>query len=275
MRIVWTTDPHLNHIAVQAWDQWLAKIASQSPDAVLITGDISEGDDVVFQLKRLSEAINVPLYFVLGNHDFYQSDIVRTRRNVAAAVDQNSLLNYLTGSPPIKLDETVYLVGEDGWGDATRGNYEASPIRLNDFALIDDFAQVDKSNWKSMLQEQGKRSANRLRMQLEQVPAETTQLIVATHVPPYCESCWYEGRTTDENWAPFFVCGQVGDVLQQFADENATIELRVLCGHTHHAGTAELSDNLIVHTGAATYGQPDLEACLEIETSRCNIQWIR
>jgi predicted phosphohydrolase len=252
----------------------LEKIASRSPDAVLITGDISEGDDVVFQLKRMSEAVNLPLYFVLGNHDFYQSDISSTRENVRNACDQNSLLNYLTDSPPLQLHDSVYLIGEDGWGDATRGNYEASPIRLNDFALIDDFAREDASKWKSLLQEQGKQSADRLRKQLDQVPSETTHLIIATHVPPHCESCWYEGRTTDENWAPFFVCGQVGDVLEQFACENTTIKLHVLCGHTHHAGTAELSENLIVYTGAAVYGQPDLEACLEIEPSRCKIQLI-
>jgi len=275
MRIVWTTDPHLNHVPIQAWDRWVAAINSQTPDAILVTGDISEGDDVVFQLKRMSEAFDVPLHFVLGNHDFYQSSITQTRQRVSTASDPHPLLNFLTDAPPVPLDDGVYLVGEDGWGDADQGNYDKSPIRLNDFQLIDDFAKADPATWKSMLLDQGKHSANRLQKQLDQIPADATEVIVATHVPPFCESCWYEGHTTDENWAPFFVCGQVGSVLQDFAKAAPNVNVQVLCGHTHHDGIANLDKNLTVYTGAAIYGEPDIEATLEITKNKCAVSLVR
>ncbi|MGB7347944.1 MAG: metallophosphoesterase [Pirellulaceae bacterium] len=275
MRIVWTTDPHLNHVPLQAWDHWVAAIAAQAPDAVLVTGDISEGDDVVFQLRRMVETFGVPLYFVLGNHDFYQSSIEQTRQRVTVAADQHPLLNFLTGASPIRLGNGVYLMGEDGWGDAAQGDYEGSPVRLNDFRLIEDFASADPATWKYMLLDQGKQSADRLQKQLQSVPSEASELIIATHVPPFCEACWYEGHTTDQNWAPFFVCGQAGDVLKRFADENATINLHVLCGHTHHDGIAKLADNLTVYTGAAIYGQPDIEANLEINAKTCTVDLLR
>ena len=72
------------------------------------------------------------------------------------------------------------------------------------------------------------------------------------------------GKTTDDNWAPFFVCGQVGAVLEEFSAMRPDLHLTVLCGHTHHDGVAKLSANLTVHTGAAEYGQPDLEGLLDI-----------
>lgn len=49
-------------------------------------------------------------------------------------------------------------------------------------------------------------------------------VIVATHVPPYRESCWYEGKISDDNWAPFFVCGQVGEVLLWYSERKPKVK---------------------------------------------------
>jgi hypothetical protein len=89
--------------------------------------------------------------------------------------------------------------------------------------------------------------------------------LIATHVPPFCESCWYEGKTTDDNWAPFFVCGSVGRVLQQTSQVRPQSMFTVLCGHTHHEGVATMRDNLVVYTGAAEYGSPEVEGTIDIE----------
>ncbi|NND99675.1 MAG: metallophosphoesterase [Pirellulaceae bacterium] len=269
-RIVWTTDLHLNHVPLNAWEQWIDTVRRHSPDALIVTGDISESDDVVFQLNRIAEAFAIPIYFVLGNHDFYQSSIGKTRRLVIDATRDNPLLHYLVDCGPIELANDVFLVGEDGWGDATRGSYETSPIRLNDFARIKDFYLYDPSRWKSLLQEQGKLSAERLEQKLGALPSSTKHVLVATHLPPFCESCWYQGETTDENWAPFFVCGQVGDVLLRFAASHKDRNYTVLCGHTHHDGIATMAENLIVYTGAAQYGRPDVEA--EIGVSQQSLE---
>ena len=111
-RIVWITDPHLNHVPVQAWDQMISQVVQNNPDSIVITGDISEGDDVVFQLNRIAEAIAVPIHFVLGNHDFYHSSIAKTRRDVVDAARSNPLLNFLTDSGPIQFADDVFLIGD-------------------------------------------------------------------------------------------------------------------------------------------------------------------
>ncbi|TWU23332.1 Calcineurin-like phosphoesterase superfamily domain protein [Novipirellula galeiformis] len=271
MRIAWITDPHLNHVSPDRWDQWCDRIASMQPDALLITGDISEGDDVELQLRRTAERFAVPLYFVLGNHDFYQSSIAQTRQNVIAASRDHNALNYLTDRGPVALADGVYLVGEDGWGDATVGNYDESFIRLNDFKLIDDFREISDDRWKAKLQQLGADSAARLQVKLNAVPRNATQILVATHVPPFRESCWYEGKTTDDHWAPFFVCGEVGRTLMEFCQRRVDCQTTVICGHTHHDGIATLRENLIVHTGSAVYGAPDVEAVIEVTANELHI----
>ena len=259
-RLLWTTDPHLNHAPARAWDRWVGDIVSRRPDAVVITGDISEGDDVAFQLRRIAEAVGVDIYFVLGNHDFYQSSLDQARDRIIRQCREHTSLCYLTDMPPVELRPGVFLIGEDGWGDATEGDYEGSPVRLNDFAMIEDFATAEPHRWKTMLQEQGRLSARRLVDKLAALPDTTRQVLIATHVPPFRESCWYMGKTTDDDWAPFFVCGQVGQAVLQHCQSHGRQHVTVLCGHTHHEGVAAMRENLIVYTGAADYARPDVEA---------------
>jgi predicted phosphohydrolase len=264
--LAWTTDPHLSHVPSSGWERWLNQIASHGADGIVISGDISEGDDVVFQLQRIAQSSSLPIYFVLGNHDFYQRSIAVTRQNVVRASRENRLLHYLTDKSPIGLAKSVFLVGEDGWGDATEGDYEGSTIRLNDFPLIEDFRCADPSGWKQQLQQLGAVSAERLCVKLDAVPVDAREVLVITHVPPYRDACWYQGKTTDDNWAPFFVCGQVGQVLRRACQSRPHCQFTVLCGHTHHAGTANMASNLVVHTGAAEYGHLAIEGLVTIQT---------
>ena len=183
---------------------------------------------------------------------------------IHASRDRKQLV-YLTDCPAIEISNGQYLVGEDGWGDATEGNYGDSYVRLNDFQLIDDFVAADPDHWKQQLQDQGKESADRLAAKLNLLPADARDVLVVTHVPPYREACWYEGQTTDENSArSFFVCGQVGQVLLRTAEAHEQTRFAVLCGHTHHAGSAKIAANLTVYTGSAVYGKPDIEGEVDV-----------
>ncbi|TWU45395.1 Calcineurin-like phosphoesterase [Novipirellula aureliae] len=275
MRIAWTTDPHFDHADVDAWQSWFESNAAVRGDAILITGDLSEGDDVGLQLLRLANSFELPIYFVLGNHDFYRRSIAETRQQLISLCRQKERLFYLTDCGPIKLKGNVYIVGDDGWGDATVGNYEQSPIKLRDFENINDFRLTDPADWKSRLQREGEESAERLRIKLEAIPVDAQQVLIATHIPPFSEACWYEGRTTDEFWAPFFVCGSIGKMLREFCPTRPDCKWTVLCGHTHHHGIANISDNLTVHTGGSIYGKPQMEAVIEVDTAELKVRSLR
>jgi len=271
MRLGWITDPHLNHCSLIAWDRLVAQVRQSDCDAVVISGDISEGEDVMFQLRRMADAFAVPIYFVLGNHDFYFSSLERTLRSIREGVAADPRLHYLPDLPPVQLAPGIVMVGEDGWGDATEGDYARSRVRLNDFRLIDDFRQAAPPQWPSMLAELGRQAAMRLGSQLEVALGDGQQVLVVTHVPPYREACWYEGQTTDDHWAPFFVCGQTGVVLRRAAQQHLTAKLEVICGHTHHGGVAEIRGNLTVTTAGAEYGAPALAGVIRCGPERLSV----
>lgn len=271
MRLVWTTDPHFNHASEQHRSQWVKETTSHGADGVVISGDISEGDDVVFCLRTMAESLVVPIYFVLGNHDFYGGTIAETRRDVIRLCRDHRQLHYLTDCSAIPLGEGTYLLGEDGWGDATVGDFEHSHIRLNDFQLIGELRDADCTEWKTILHQLGNESAERLKQKLVDLPQDALRLLVVTHVPPFREACWYEGHTTDDNWAPFFVSGQVGNVLRQAAEDRPQCDFTVICGHTHHAGLAKVASNLVVHTGRSEYGRPGREGWIKIDENEIDL----
>src|SRR5262249_16013961 len=85
------------------------------------------------------------------------------------------------------------------------------------------------------------------------------------HVPPFRESCWHEGRITTDTWLPHFTCKAVGDVLGDIMRAHPQQHATVLCGHTHGRGEARIMDNLLVLTGGATYGKPEVQRILNGE----------
>lgn len=269
MRVAWLTDLHLDHATDSQRDALYAECQASTADGFLITGDIATGPLVCDSLRELGDVCNRPLYFVLGNHDFYNSRMDRVRREVSDLCGIQTNLHYLTDQFSTALSENVGLVGEDGWGDGTEGDYENSTVRLSDFALIEDFAELSPDQWKDHLRALGAESEDRLRPKLQKALERFATVIVATHVPPYREACWYEGHTTDDNWAPFFVCGQMGNLLTEMALEHPARRIVVFCGHTHHPGMVSMTDNLTVVTGGAHYGAPGITGILEIGSAEC------
>lgn len=263
-RLAWITDPHFDHAKLDTWRRWADTLLDYRPTAMVLTGDLSEGDDVAYQLRCLAETFRVPIYFVLGNHDFYGKSIARTRRDLVHLTREVDHLFYLTDTGTVIPQRGFAIVGDDGWGDATQGDYAGSVVRLNDFALIEDFVNAAPQHWQAILQREGSQGAARIRQKLNSLPDDVNHVLIATHVPPFREACWYEGKTTNDDWAPFFVCGAIGDALSEIASSNPTRQYTVLCGHTHHDGDAEILPNLHVHTGYSRYGTIDIESIIRI-----------
>src|SRR5262245_29798595 len=114
-RIAWLTDIHLNFVANERVDQFLAHVAGERPDSLVISGDIGESPTVCGYLTRMHEALTVPIYFVLGNHDYYFGAIAETRRRVKELCEELPRLHYVTDEATVSLTSHVTLVGHDGW----------------------------------------------------------------------------------------------------------------------------------------------------------------
>lgn len=85
MRLAWLTDIHLNFVDALTMRRFFESVTQQA-DAVAISGDIAESHDVYHYLRRIEEIVKKPIYFVLGNHDFYRGSISQVRRLVAEVV---------------------------------------------------------------------------------------------------------------------------------------------------------------------------------------------
>ena len=213
-------------------------------------------------------------------------------------------LHWMPDAGVVPLTGTTCLVGHDGWGDGRLGDYHGSDVLLNDFG-DDRGDLVQSRDRLAKLHALGDEAADHLRTVLPDVGSHTSALrprwpvqgsfdlpvfrgvsgsevgrhhrecgqrgpgfqhvVVLTHVPPFREACWHEGKVSDDNWLPFFTCKAVGDALREAMAAAPDRRMTVLCGHTHGSGEAQILPNLRVLTGGAVYGKPCVQRVLEVE----------
>lgn len=264
MRLTWVTDIHLDFLDGPGLTDFLHTLGAAPADGLLVGGDIADAPSIESRLCVLAEAVPHPLYFVLGNHDFYGGSIPAVRARMDALCARVPSLVYLSHADVISLTETTALIGHDGWGDARYGDYARSTVCLNDHLLIAELTGLDRATLQRTLQRLGDEAAAHLGRVLPAALATHPEVLLLTHVPPFQAACWYQGRTSDDNWAPFFSCRAVGDTLVDIMTAHSDRQLTVLCGHTHSPGRATILPNLTVMTGGAEYGAPALQSAIDI-----------
>ena len=264
LRATWLTDIHLNFLRPLALQAFYDRVRAEQPDILLVTGDIGEGDSVRRFVEEL--AAIAPIYFVLGNHDYYRSSIATVRATMELLDER---MTWLPAHDPLQLTPRTVLVGADGWGDARCGDL-ASSVVLSDWQLIDEFKRLkgDRNARNELLQRLGSNEARALRDRLARAPADKT-LLVLTHVPPFPEACVYDDAQSEPGWLPWFTCIATGEVLAEHARAHPEQRITVLCGHSHGNGTFTPLPNLDVRTGGwpkgvEGYGNPIVQATLEL-----------
>ena len=269
MRLAWATDIHLNFVTTAARRRFLESIREQA-DALLVTGDIAESNNLG-QTLVVMDVLGKPIYFVLGNHDFYRGSVSATRLAVAEMIRGSQTMVYLSQAGVVELTPSTALVGHDGWADARLGDFDGSEVILNDFLLIDELRcwkninTLDKPALRRVLEALGDEAATYLKGVLPSAAERYPHVIVATHVPPFREAAWYQGRPSADDYLPFFSCKAVGDVLVDVARSRPRCQILVLCGHTHGGGELQVLENLRVVTGAAEYDHPRIETVFHVE----------
>ena len=265
-RICWLTDLHLNFVDARQIALLVEEIHASKAEMVLLGGDIAEAHDLIDYLSALDDQLQLPLYFVLGNHDFYHGSIHTVRQNVAALCEERPRLNYLSwSSDPISISSQVGLVGHDGWADGRVGDYDRSTVMLNDYRLIDELAGVSREARRPLLEALGDQAAAHIRDCLPKALQQFEKVVLLTHVPPLREACWHEGRISDNEWSPHFTCLAMGQAILDVMQDWPERELTVLCGHTHSSGEACPRKNVLILTGAAEYGKLAVQRVFDYE----------
>jgi len=267
MKLAWVTDLHLNFAAVWQAEALCREISTSGADAVLVGGDTAEAGDLEKWLEFLGRRLPKPLFFVLGNHDFYGGALAEVRERMEFFVRSRDGFRWLSAEKaPVRLTAKTCLVGHDGFGDARHGDHANSTVQLNDFVLIRELAGLDKPALAKRLAEEGNRAGYHFRAILPGALDRYEHIVVLTHAPPFREACWYGGRISDDEWLPYFTCKAAGDALLEAMRARPDRRMTVLCGHTHGSGEAHPLPNLHVRTGGSRYGHPALQQPLvEVE----------
>jgi Icc protein len=265
VRATWLTDIHLNFLRPLALQAFYERVKGEQPQVLLVTGDIGESDSVVRFVTELGEI--APIYFVLGNHDYYRSSIAAVRGAMERLVSDTA--TWLPAHEPMRLSPHTMMLGIDGWGDARCGDLE-STVKLSDWKLIDDFkrAREDPAARIEICKRLGGNEGRAMREKLAST-SDAMQLLVLTHVPPFPEACVYGGEVSSPPWLPWFTCISTGEALLAHAEAHPQQQILVLCGHSHGAGSYRPLPNLEVRTGGwpagvADYGNPIVQQTIEV-----------
>lgn len=274
MKMAWFTDIHLDHLESKDIEIFLRQIADIDADIFVISGDIANGNSCAKFLSDITDAAGKTVYFVLGNHDFYESSFRQVKYSIKELAEAKSDLVWLSKSGIVSLSEKTALIGHEGWADGHLGDYDRSDLVLNDYLLIKEFRPMglanniglrSKSERLILMQRLAEESSAHFKLYLEKALESYESVIALTHVPPFKEACWHMGEISDDNSLPHFACKTVGDSMRAIMEKHPDKKLKVLCGHTHSAGIAKILANLEVITGSAEYGVPTVQQIINIE----------
>ena len=268
MRLLWLNDIHLNFLLGDSVAQFLQRIVELDPEGLLIGGDIGESDTAAGYLERIAETLNRPIYFILGNHDYYRGSFAGVNGQIEALCRRVANLHWLTGEPIVRLTDRTALIGYETWCDGRCGDYANSRLVLSDFRLIEEFNGLDRDGRLAMLNRLGDRSAEHFIRVLPAALEQAERVIALVHAPPFPQAALHEGRMPGPHWLAYLVCQAVGDVLLDIMRRNPGKELLVLCGHTHGTGEVRILDNLRLLTGRARYGDAIKQVLTAEESGR-------
>ena len=256
--LVWFTDIHLNFLdQARGILEFYNQIHELNPNFLLICGDIAEGDTVHKYIENLGRKFpELSIFFVLGNHDFYSKSFKQVSSNIKQVCSEYNNLNWLNDCEVVELSQSSALIGHDGWYDGAFGNYSASNVTLADFDFIQEFIDLNKTDRLNLMKNMASDATGEIRRKLKNALERYDNIIIGTHVPPFRESCYYNGKISNDDYLPFFTCKMMGEMLLDVMKSyfNSYKQVTVLCGHSHENSIYKPLENLKVICGGAKYG---------------------
>jgi Icc protein len=278
-KFAWASDIHLD--TCQGGEEQIVKFAesliARSPAGIFLTGDISLAQRLVYHLSILERVAQIPIYFVLGNHDYYGGDVAGVRSTMKDLSNISQYLKYMQTMPYIALSPTTALIGHDGWYDAFNGDWQGSNFMMTDWYAIHDFVPhsgglpgmqskmgFNRGSIVGQARKLAHEGVTHMHAGIKSATRYYKNIIILTHFPPFAESHVFNGKIGDPNAQPWYTSKMCGDMLLDAAKAYPHVNFTVLCGHTHGKSDKSYAPNLRVHVAAAEYGSPCLQEYIEI-----------
>ena len=270
MKIAWASDTHFDFAKPSDLAFFFNEVKASGADMLVLCGDLSGGSTLESWLRRLELELDLPIHFVLGNHDAYKRSIVSARKAAldlsgrgTLVFDRKPKLSWLSDGTIEILSDDAVLIGHDGWYDARAGL--VGRIVMNDFNYVHELRTPSRTGGlHDEIRKIADEAAKYFDFVLPQALDRRRKVILATHVPPFPQAAWHDGHQSDREYLPYFCSVCAGNVLVKHMEANPDKELLVLCGHTHGEGEAQILPNLKVLTAGAIYGQPKLQGVIEV-----------
>lgn len=283
MNTVWISDIHLDHLddylvvdgnakripdegAIQ---EFCRKILDLSPDQVVLTGDISISPGICSHLSLMEKHLQgVHLYFVLGNHDYYNGSISGTRASVRDFCHQSSKSTWLSNQGVIALSSECALLGHDTWYDGGYSDWFKSKLLMSDYYLIEEMKYQMPTLLYQKINELSREGAEHIeKYGREACEKGYKKVIMAMHVPPFRENSRApDGSLSNADWLPNMSSARAGNAILSVADDYKDVEFLVLSGHTHTFYSQVYGEhkNIKCLTAKSHYGKPELSIQLLI-----------
>ncbi len=276
----WCSDIHLDHLySDEDVVKFATELINQDPTSIFVTGDISAAPRLAYHLSIIERVVQRPVFYVLGNHDYYGGDIDVVRKTMHDLSNMSQYLKYLPLTPYVALSKDTALVGHDGWYDALYADGIKSTFVMNDWFVIKNFESSsggemyyrtmrsvkNKDGVIAVARKLAAEGALHIANGIKSAARYHKNIIVATHFPPFKESHVYGGKIGDDNAQPWYTSKMTGDVLLSAAKAYADVDFTVLCGHTHGFYVGDFLPNLHVKVAGAQYGRPGLASMIEVK----------
>lgn len=264
MKLGFATDIHLD--AIRKFDQKgypdqraVGERLAGDHDALVITGDISTGEKFKDHFGAFCEGAQIPVYFVLGNHDFWdapESDVRAMAATFPGCLDRGEV---------VELNPRVALVGRSGWYDTLSGHPTESRIEVNDWVrasrLIGPYSSRVPHLLHKACQRWSEEEAAKAVPVLEEAAKGYQEVFFGTHFPCFRSACFAPDGTLDSGergWWPWSINTTMGHAIREVTDRYPNTDFTVLTGHTHGGGKAQITPNLRCIAGRAQHGYPRL-----------------
>jgi predicted phosphohydrolase len=273
-RLLWLTDIHLNFVSLEKIQAFSSYILRQKPDAVVITGDISEAPELIVHLELLCFQLidkKIKTYFVAGNHDYYRGSIEETRTRLKAEFPNNGDIVWLSNTNIVPLTEKTALVGHDGWYDGgypEYGSFFQSKLEMSDYHVIKELREnsASKQMLYNKINELSEQNAEHIRLNLPAAFESFDTVYYATHVSPFAESSRApNGAISDPDWMPTFCSKRAGEAFMEvMAKMPRDKQLIILCGHSHTKYVHFPANNIKCIVGGASYRSPIINDVFDV-----------
>lgn len=259
-KYLWITDPHFNFLGQSRTVEFLNHAKGYKPAGIFLTGDISTGRELTSHLRLALNILDCPIYFVLGNHDYYHSSFAHTDYEMSYLSKQHNNLHYLNREEPISLSKDVAVIGHNGWYDAGWRTPILPFVFWADWYFIHDFRFHDSNaDRMSLMKYKADVATETLKVKLEKALKDHNTVYLLTHFPPWPEKNNKWGGLVEAFWKPYNSCKVLADMVTSVMKGHPTQKLIILAGHTHRQRYEKISHNIELRVGAGSHSKCQIE----------------